>query len=171
MSGWISAINPLSTPKTEPEARRAVRASALAIGLAVLWHSWGVYYMMTDGRAVMETAMAEATAATPEAAGMMGAMTSIMLGVGVAMVVIQIILGLVQWFKPNIVIPIIFTILVVYGLGSTALSQMMVEQAQMTVPTVPMWQMVLGYVVLVVQLILHIAGIRGASVLSKLRGN
>ena len=31
---------------------------------------------------------------------------------------LSLILGLVQWFKPNIVIPILFTVLVVYGLGT-----------------------------------------------------
>ena len=171
MSGWTSAINPLSNPATEVDARRQARASALAIGLGVLWGVWGVVYMMTDGKAVMDAAMAEATAATPEAAGMMGVMASVIIGMGIAMVVIQAILGLVQWFKPNIVIPIIFTILVVYGLGSTVMGQVMGEQmrAQMSAPEVPQWQMVLGYVVLAVQLILHIAGIRGASALDKLR--
>ena len=169
MSGWIKAINPTATSTTETEARRAARASALSIGLGVLMGLWSTYYMMTDGKAVMEAAMAEATAATPEAAGMMGAMASVMLGFGIAMVVVQAILGLVQWFKPNIVIPIIFTVLVVYGIGSMALSQMMVEQSQMTVPSVPLWQTIVTWVVLVVQLILHIAGIRGASALSQLR--
>ena len=104
---------------------------------------------------------------------MMGAMGSVVIGIGVVVVVIQAILGLVQWFKPNIVIPILFTILVVYGLGSTLLGQLMGDQlgSQMDVPEVPSWQMVLNYVVLVIQLILHIAGIRGASALSKLRSN
>ncbi len=171
MSGWISAINPLSTAKTEADARRAARASAIAIGLGVLMGIWGAYYMMTDGKAIMDAAMAEATAATPEAAGMAGVMASAMLGVTIAIVVIQAILGLVQWFKPNIVIPIIFAILVVYGLGNMVVAQFMTEQmqSQMTVPEVPLWQTVVSWVVLVVQLILHIAGARGASALDKLR--
>lgn len=171
MSGWIIAINPLNTARTEAAARRAARASALAIFLGVLWGAWGVYYMMTDGREIMDAAMAQSTAATPEMAGMAGTMTSIAMGMGIAVVVIQAILGLVQWFKPNIVIPIIFTILVVYGLANMGLSQFIGEEmrAQMNVPDVPQWQTILSWVVLIVQLIMHIAGIRGAAALSKLR--
>ena len=171
MSSWINAINPLNTARTEADARRAARASALAIFLGVLWGVWGVYYMMTDGREIMDAAMAQSTAATPEMAGMAGAMTSIAMGMGIAMVVIQAIFGLVQWFKPNIVIPIIFTILVAYGLANMGLSQFIGEEmrAQMNVPEVPQWQTILSWVVLIFQLIMHIAGIRGAAALGKLR--
>ena len=49
------------------------------------------------------------------------AMTGAAIGGAIFVVVIQLVLGLVQWFKPNIVIPILFTVLVVYGLGSTVL--------------------------------------------------
>lgn len=171
MSGWISAINPLSTAKTEAEARRAARASALAIFLGVLWGIWGVYYMMNGGREIMEAAMANASAASPEAASMTGMMATAAIGMAVAFVVIQAVLGLIQWFKPNIVIPIIFAILVVYGLGSGLMSLAVGAdmRAQMDIPEPPMWQMVLGWAVLVIELILHIAGIRGAAALGKLK--
>ena len=171
MSGWTSAINPLSTATTEADARRQARASAVAIGLGVLMGVWGVYYTMTEGREIMDAAMANAATTTPEVAGMAGMMAAAVLWTGVAMVVIQAILGLVQWFKPNLIIPILFTVLVVYGLGNMALSQFVGGEmrAEMGVAEPPMVQMVLSWVILIVQLILHIAGIRGASALGKLR--
>lgn len=170
MSGWISAINPMNAAKTEADARRSARASAVAILLGVLWGIWGVYYMMTDGREIMEAAMTQSAAATPEMADMAGLMATAAMGMGIGVVLIQAILGLVQWFKPNIVIPIIFTILVVYGLANMGLSQFVGEEirSQMNVPDVPQWQTILSWVVLIVQLILHIAGIRGAATLGKL---
>ena len=168
MSGWTSAINPLSNPATEADARRQARASAVAIGLGVLMSVWGIIYVTTIGREEIQAAMDQALAASPEAAGMTGMMGSFVIGVDVVTLVIQAILGLVQWFKPNIVIPIIFTVLVVYGLGSSALGLMMQDQAAAAVQPAA-WQTVLNFVVLAVQLILHIAGIRGASALSKFR--
>ncbi len=170
MSGWISAINPFSNPTTEPQARRAARASALAIGLGVLMSAYGILYMTTFGREEIQAAMDEAMSASPEAAGMAGMIGSAMLGLTVAILVIQAILGLVQWFKPNVVIPIIFVILVIYGLGSTGLSLMMRDQMELSAGA-PMWQTWLTMGVMVVQLLLHIAGIRGASALGKLRSN
>ena len=173
MSGWINAINPMNTAKTEADAKRAARASALAIGIGVLWGCWELYFSMTAGREIMDAAMAQSTAAMPELAGMAGAMATFASGGGVAMLVIQVILGLVQWFKPNIVIPIIFTILVVLGIAGAAMSLAMADSmnAGMDVPSAPQWMMIVGWVVLVVELIMHIAGIRGAATLSKLRQN
>lgn len=171
MTDWVKASNPTAPIANEAEATAAARASAIAIVIGVLWGIYGVIYLMTDGAAVMQAAMAETMAQNPDAAAMPGmgeAVTQLALWSGVAVVVIQIVLALVQWFKPNVVIPIIFTIMVVYGLGSTALSLVLMGDNPAAAMT-PMWQIVVGFIVMVIELILHIAGIRGGNALGKFR--
>lgn len=172
MTDWVKASNPSAPITNETEARDAARASAIAILLGVLWGAFGAIYLMTAGAGLMEAAMAEAAAQNPDAAampGMAGMMTGFAVAMAWIMVVIQLVLAFVQWKFPNIVIPIIFIILVVYGLGSTVLSLMMMGDNPAAAMT-PMWQIVVGVVIMIVQLILHIAGARGASALNKLRG-
>jgi hypothetical protein len=171
MSDWIKAFNPMATIGTEAEALKAARASAVAIFIGVAFGLVGVFVMMNGGLEAMKSAVAAQSAGSdPQMASMTGAIADFTLYMMIAMVVIQLILGFVQWFKPNIVIPILFIVLVVYGLGSTLLSRMMA--GQMDVPDTAMnsgLMMVFGIVVLVVELILHIAGVRGASALRKFR--
>lgn len=170
MTDWVRASNPTAPITNEAEATAAARASALAIFLGVLWGIVGIIYLMTAGQAVMEAAMAQASADAPEMAGMTGIMTQAALWMSVGFVAIQLVLGLVQWAKPNIVIPIIFVILVAFGLVSGLMGMMMVGQEGMpAAAAAPAWQTWGGVVILVVQLILHIAGIRGARQLDKLR--
>ena len=101
---------------------------------------------------------------------MTGLMTQAALWMSVGFVVIQLILGLVQWSKPNIVIPIIFLILVAFGLVSGVFGMVMAGQEGMPeTASAPVWQVWGGLGILVIQLVMHIAGIRGASKLDKLR--
>ena len=171
MTDMVRAINPTATISNAEEAKAAARASAIAIFLGVIWGIIGIVWLMGPGAAVMEAAMADAAASSPEAAGMTGMMSGAAIGIAGFMVLIQLILGLVQWFKPNIVIPILFTVLVVYGLGSTVLSMVMADQLDLgaAAAATPAWQTWGGIVLLVVQLIMHIAGIRGANALGKFR--
>lgn len=164
------ALNPGAPITTESEAIAAARASAIAIFLGVVWGVVGIVYLMTAGQAVMDAAVAQATAQNPEAAGMAGMMAQTALWMSVGFVVIQAILGLVQWSKPNIVIPIIFAILVAFGLVSGVLGQMMAGQEGMPAAAqTPMWQVWGSFIVMAIELLLHITGIRGASKLDKLR--
>ena len=170
MTDWIRASNPTTPITTEPEAIAAARASAIAIFLGVLWGVIGIVYLMTAGQAIMDAAVAQASAQNPEAAGMAGMMAQGILGLSIVFVVIQLILGLVQWFKPNVVIPIIFAILVAFGLVTGLMAAFGVGQPETAAAvTTPVWQTWGGLVILVVQLVLHIAGIRGAQKLDKLQ--
>jgi hypothetical protein len=170
MTDWVRASNPTAPITNEAEATAAARASAIAIFLGVLWGIVGIVYLMTAGQAVMAEAMAQAAADAPEMAGMTGLMTQAAVWMSVGFVVIQLILGLVQWSKPNIVIPIIFLILVAFGLVSGVFGMVMAGQEGMPeTATAPVWQVWGGLVILVIQLVMHIAGIRGASKLDKLR--
>ncbi|HYD27423.1 hypothetical protein [Brevundimonas sp.] len=171
MSDWIKAINPMATIGTEAEALRAARASAIAIFIGVAFGIVGVVVMMNGGMEAMQSAVAAQSAgADAQVASMTGAIVEFTLYMMIAMVVIQLILGFVQWVKPNLVIPILFIVLVVYGLGSTLLGQVMA--GQMDVPETAMntaWMTALGIAVMVIELMLHIAGVRGASALRKFR--
>src|SRR5690606_27854081 len=125
MTDWAKAMNPTSPLTTEDEALGAARASAIAIFLGVIWGIVGVLYLMSGaGQEAMAAALAQ-SGGSPEAANMTGMMSQVALWMSVFFVVLQLILGFVQWTKPNKVIPILFIILVVYGLGSTALGQVM----------------------------------------------
>lgn len=170
MTDWIKASNPTAPITTEAEAIGATRASAVAIFLGVLWGIVGIFYLMTAGQALVDAAIAEATAQTPEAAGMAGLMAQGLLGLSIGLVVIQLIIGLVQWFKPNIVIPIIFAILVAFGLITGLMEALDVGQPEAAGAFAnPVWLTWGGLAIMVIQLVMHIAGIRGARALDKLR--
>lgn len=170
MTDWIRASNPSTPITTEDEAIAAARASAIAIFLGVLWGVIGIIYLMTAGQAIMDAAVAQAAAQNPETAGMAGMMANGLLGLSIFFVAIQLVLGLVQWFKPNVVIPIIFAILVAFGLVTGLMAAFGVGKPETAAEiTNPVWQTWGGLVVLVVQMVLHIAGIRGAQKLDKLR--
>lgn len=170
MTDWIRASNPTTPITTEDEAIAAARASAIAIFLGVVWGVIGIVYLMTAGQALMDAAVAQASAQSPEAAGMAGMLAQGLLGLSVGLVVIQLIIGLVQWFKPNIVIPIVFAILVAFGLITGLMAALGVGQPEASAAVSnPAWMTWGGLVLLVIQLVLHIAGIRGAQKLDKLR--
>lgn len=170
MTDWIKASNPSAPITTEAEAIGAARASALAIFLGVIWGIVGLVYLMTAGQALMDAAVAEASAQNPEVVGMAGMMTQGLIGLSIGLIVIQLIIGLVQWFKPNIVIPIIFTILVAFGLITGLMGAVGVGQPEDAAAFVnPAWLTWGGLAVMAVELIMHIAGIRGARALDRIR--
>ena len=112
------------------------------------------------------TTEAEATGASRASA------LAIFLGViwsAIGLCVIQLVLGLVQWAKPNVVIPIIFAILVAFSLLSGLFGMVMSGQEGAAEAAAPGWQLYVGLVILVIQLDLHIAGIRGARALDRIR--
>lgn len=170
MTDWIRASNPTTPITTEGEAIAAARASAIAIFLGVLWGAVGIAYLMTAGQAFMDAAVAQASTQSPEAADMAGMMANGILGISVFFVVIQLIIGLVQWAKPNVVIPIIFALLVAFGLVTGLMAAFGVGQPEGPAAAAnPMWMTWGSLVILVIQLVLHGAGIRGSQKLDKLR--
>ncbi len=170
MTDWIKASNPTAPITTEAEATAAARASALAIFLGVAWGAVGVYQLMNGGAAQIEAAMAEASAEAPEMAGMSAMAIQIAIWSAIGLCAIQLVLGLVQWAKPNIVIPILFAALVAFGLVSALFGLMMAGQEGMPeTAAAPTWQVWAGVAILIVQLVMHIAGIRGARALDRVR--
>lgn len=170
MTDWIKASNPTAPITTESEATAAARASALAIFLGVIWGAVGVYLLMTSGAAEIDAAMAQAAADAPEMAGMGGAVMQFALWTAIGLCAIQLVFGLVQWAKPNAVIPILFAVLVVLGLVMAVFGMMMSGQEGMPeTAATPAWQVWAGFAIMAVQLVLHIAGFRGARALDRIR--
>lgn len=169
MTDWAKAINPTAAIATEEDATGAARASAIAIFLGAAWGVVGIIYLMTAGQAAMQAAVTQASADSP---GMAGAIGQVALWTAVFFVVVQAVIGFIQWAKPNIVIPIIFLILVIFGLVMGVFGLVMagsmpeVAEAQAQAPA---WQTWIGMLLMIVQAVMHIAGIRGASKLDKLR--
>ena len=117
-----------------------------------------------EGVAAAGALVERLTGQAPDAAALAEqAQMGLMIGAGV--VVLQLILAAVQWFKPNIVLPILFLVLASWALGSALLA--------LVVPAFggvqPMWLLVVSVVLMLIAAITHIASIRGASALSKIR--
>lgn len=165
MSDWIKAINPTAPITNEGEALRAARASAIGVAIGVAVGLVGIVQMVLKKDEII--AAATAAANDPAMAGMGSTMAQMALYFAIALVVIQAVLAFVQWSKPNIIIPILFAVLVVGGLALGLIGQMMPSPVER--PDVPVWQVALSIIIAVVQFILHVAGIRGASKLDKLR--
>lgn len=171
MSGLIAGLSPAAKLTNEGEAKASARASAVSILLGVLWGGITLAWMASpEGAALMREAMA--ASATPETAAMMETAAAAMVGVTAVMIGLQLIFAGIQWFKPNIIVPILFVLLVAYGLLTSLMQVVMADQlAALTgpQPQMPGWITYTNLAVLVIQLLLHIAGIRGASALSKFR--
>jgi hypothetical protein len=176
VNAFLQAINPTKPVKTEDEARAAARAGA-----------WGAFLMAVPGAAVAlnmlftadaylaklraatialygegsATAQAAMTMMTPQFVYITGATSLIF-----ALVIV--VLGVVQWRKPNLVIPLILGLLTAYGL-LTLLLGLVNGSAASAAMAIPMWRNVLAAVVDVTCLALFWAGFRGGKRLSDLR--
>jgi len=164
-------INPFSKPTTEAEARMKARASAIALFLSAALGAVGVILLQQNPELLqsqIEAQVAAQGAGAPE--GMGDLVTSMAIGGGWFMVIVQVLLGLIQWWKPNIVIPIIMLILTAFGLLS-ALGQwaMNPEQARLAMELQPLWLMVANWIVMVLGVLLHLSSILGVNQLNSLR--
>lgn len=167
----IEGMNPTAVITTEPQAKAAARASAISILIGVIWGAISLAWMMSpEAQALMREAMASAE--TAETAGMADMIVGMMVAMAGLMIALQLVFALVQWFKPNIVIPIIFLLLIAYGLLTTILGLVMADQMAAITgpqPEMPLWQTGGYFVVLIIQLVLQVAGLRGANALSRMR--
>ena len=167
MTDWIKAFNPGSPITTEAEAESAARASAVAMFIGavvgVVSLAWAV-----ANPAELQAAVDAASAANP--AGAASAAASVQIGLWTAggFAALQLILGVVQWRNPGKMLAILFMVLVIFGIVSTAATPL-IASAMPNIPATPMWQIALSLVVMVVQLILLIAGLRGIGRLDRLQ--
>lgn len=164
-------FNIFGKSRTEAEAKGKGRLSALALLLSALVGIAGIIILQQNPDALREQMAAAAEAQGGGApAGMEDMLVQFAIGAAYFMVGVQLLLALIQWLKPNIVIPIILLILTAFGALST-LVQLATnpEQLQAAMAVQPMWLNVLNYGLIPVGILLHIAGIIGANELTRLR--
>lgn len=175
MSSWIKALNPLDAPTTETEARQKARASAVALVISAVHGAIGVALLAanleTMRAAMVEAAAAQSAGQPAESAemvqSMVGGAADAMPWIAGAIVVIQLGLAFWQWAKPNIVIPIIFLLLTIYGLLTAALGIANNGLGASETAASPVWNLILGLVVMALAALFHASGIRGAAALGK----
>jgi hypothetical protein len=173
---FLQAINPARPVKTEDEARAAARAGA-----------WGAFLMAAPGMVVAlnmlfttDAYLAKLRTATVAMYGEGSAMAQSALLMmtpqfvyftavtSLVFALVIVVLGVVQWRKPNLVIPLILGLLTAYGLLMLLLGLLRANPATAAM-AIPMWRNVLAGVVDVACLVLFWAGFRGGKQLSALR--
>ena len=165
MTDIIKAMNPTAPLTTEEAALAAARASAVGMVIGAISQAVAGWYASTPAAAEGAARIVEQfTGQTPDAAAMaQQAQTGLM--VTGFFVVLHLILAAVQWRKPNQVLPILFLVLTIWGLGTSLIS--------LFVPAFsagqPMWLTVLTIVLLLIAAVAHIAAIRGVSALDRIR--
>jgi len=167
MSNWLTAMNPSSPITTEAEAERAAKASAISIMIGVVVGLVGLAWTFANPAAIHE-AVAAASQNDPAAAAASQGALQVGMWIAGGMVLVQIVLGTIQWRNPGKFIAILFMVLIAFGLVSTLAAPMMAGMAP-GMPETPMWQIVLSVVVMIVQMVLHVAGLRGINQLDRIQ--
>ncbi len=164
MASVITGMNPTSPIRTEAEAEAAAKASAISIFIGVIVALVSIGWSLANPQAMQDAvALAAGGDANAEAAAM-GAEAAIYISGGLA--VIQLIFGIVQWRNPGKWIAILFLVLLAYGILSTAATPLLAGSIP-NMPEIPVWQIAVSLVVMVVQVILHVAGLRGINALDR----
>ncbi|MDI1327407.1 MAG: hypothetical protein PSV23_11480 [Brevundimonas sp.] len=167
MTDLIKAMNPTAPLTTEDVALAAARVSAVGMVIGAINQAVAGWYASTPEAVEAAGRMVEQfTGQAPDPAAL-AQQSQIGLGMTGAFVVLQLVLAFVQWRKPNQVLPILFLVLVIWGLGGALISIF----APAFSGGQPMWLTVFTLVALSVAAIMHVAAIRGASALDKIRTN
>lgn len=177
MSDWIQALGPRAAYDSEAQALKGARWTAIALGITAAVGAVQAWHITRRGPEIIEAMRATAAgqAQTPEMAAAADAMlgqgtVDMMIMTGAGMAALALLLGLFQWFRPNRVIPLICLLLAVYGVVSGLVGALMAGASGLTATQgIEPWSQYLGYGSLVVTLFMHIAGLRGASALKRLR--
>jgi hypothetical protein len=165
MTDLIKAMNPTMPLTTEEAALAAARVSAVGMVIGALNQAVAGWYASTPAAAEGAARVVEQfTGQAPDLAAL-AQQSQIGLGVAGFFVVLQLILAFVQWKKPGQALPILFLVLVIWGLGGALLALFMPAMGAGQ----PMWLTLFTLVTMVLAGVTHIAAIRGASALDKIR--
>lgn len=161
MTDLIKAMNPTAPLPTEQAALAAAKISAVGMVIGAVHQAVGGWYASTPEAQAATSRLVEQVTGQPADPGQAQA------GLAIAgvLVVLQLGLAVVQWLKPNSILPILFLILVIWALGGALLGLVMPAFAAGQ----PMWLTLFTVLTMIIAAITHIAGIRGASALGKLR--
>ena len=167
MSNWLKALNPSSPMTTEADAERGAKASAISIFIGVVVGLVSLAWSIANP-AAMNDALATASQGDPAAAAMADASLQAGLWMAGGLVVIQLILAVVQWRNPGKFIAVLFMVLIALGIVMS-LAAPLLSASMPNVPATPMWQIALSVVVMVVQFILHVTGLKGIKQLDRIQ--
>ncbi len=164
MASVITGMNPTAPIRTEAEAEAATKASAISIFIGVIAAGVSIAWSLANPAAMQDAVASAAGSDVNAEAAAMGAQFAIYLTGGLA--VVQLIFGIVQWRNPGKWIAILFLVLLAYGILSTAATPLLASSVP-NMPVIPTWQIAVSLVVMVVQVVLHAAGLRGINKLDK----
>lgn len=165
MNTWLNAMNPSSPITTEAEAFRAARSSAISIIIGVIVGLVSLVWSFANPQALNDV-VAQSGGQISEA--QLAGAAQLALYTGGFFVLLQMILGLIQWKSPKKFIAILFIVLVAYGIVSSLAAPVLAGMMP-NVPHVPIWQIALSLVILIVQMVLHVAGLRGIKKLDEIQ--
>lgn len=163
----MTHLLPTTPINTEADAAKAAKASAIAIFIGVVVGIIGAVWTLMHPE-IAQQAVAQARAANPDAAAAAagGAQAGLWLGYG--LILIQAVFGFIQWRSPAKWIAILFLVLIGLGFVLTASAPLLAGMVP-NAPATPMWQIALSLVILVVQFLLHLTGLKGIGKLEKLQ--
>jgi hypothetical protein len=108
----------------------------------------------------MQQAVAQASADSPESAAVAEVAATAGLWFAGGLALVQLIFAVLQWRDPKKWIAILFIVLIALGILQTAATPMLAGMMP-DAPVVPMWQIALSLVIMVIQVVLHVSGLRG----------
>lgn len=164
MTDIIKAMNPTAPLNTEEAALAAAKVSAVGILIGAIHQAVGGWYASTPEATAAAGRLVErltGQTTTPEQMAASAQQGMVIAGV---FVVLQLGLAAWQWKKPNIALPILFLVLCIWGLGTSGLGLAMGAEQ-------PLYLSLFSVIAMLIAVVMHIAGIRGASALSKIRYN
>lgn len=176
MADYLRMINPATSVATEDEAATAARAGALGAFLMAVPGVVASVAMLVDidgYLAKLRHVMAVMYGETSEVFRMSVATLTPQLIYfsatwGVALSLGIVVLGVVQWRKPNPIVPLLLGLFTAYGLLMLILGLVRLNPAAAAMK-IPAWRNALAVVIDLVVLVLFYSGFRGASRLAKLR--
>ena len=161
MSAWLNAMNPKAPINTEAEAQSAARSSAISIFIGVAVGVVGAVWTFMNADKLTEAATAAAAQSGADAS-IVAASAQAGLWMGVGLTVVQLVFALIQWRDPKKFIAWLFLALIALGFVSTLAAPLMASAAAASgMPATPMWQIVLSLIILAIQAVLHVTGLRG----------
>lgn len=163
----MTHLLPTTPITTEAEAEKAARASAISIIIGVVVGIIGAVWMVTQPQ-IAQQAIAAAEAQTPGAGAIVAATMQGTIWFGYAMIVVQAIFAFIQWGSPKKWIAILFLVLLALGLVSV-LASPLAASMNPNAPVTPLWQIALSGVVMIVQIVLHVTGLKGIGKLDQIQ--
>jgi hypothetical protein len=163
----MTHLLPTTPVTTEAEAEKAARASAISIIIGVVVGIVGAVWMATQPQ-IAQQAIAAAEAQTPGAGAIVAATMQGTIWLGYGMIVVQAVFAFIQWGSPKKWIAILFLALLGLGLLSVVASPF-ASAMNPNAPVTPIWQIALSGIIMVVQILLHVTGLKGIGKLDQIQ--